>query len=421
LLSTAIPLTMLAAAWGALIWLRILPQQAMDGGAYAAMALAALACWRFRRSRALVPLAYLALCLWFTSFYATLSWAGQLGQIVYPALALLLPLNWTVAVLAGDRGCFSRVPLALLGVAALLVLVVLFVATGAFGAYDPLHADAMQALVADVLHMRLLPLPLGILTPLPPLALLVGLVCVLGLVARASFIDSPMDAGLGIALAGAMGVLHFAGSGPQASAMALGAALAAAVPLVQDSYRMAFLDELTGLPGRRSLMADMRALGGSFAIAMADVDHFKKFNDTYGHDIGDEVLRMVASHLGRVGGGGRAYRYGGEEFTILFPRSNAQDSLASLDAVREAIANAAFTLRKSQPKAGGGGAKGGGAAGKGSKKAKAPKASTVSVTISMGVAEPGSGGAAAPEEVLKNADKALYKAKKKGRNRVEKN
>ena len=54
-------------------------------------------------------------------------------------------------------------------------------------------------------------------------------------------------------------------------------------------------------------------------MAMIDVDHFKKFNDTHGHDIGDQVLKLVAARLAQVEGGGIAYRYGGEEFAVLFP------------------------------------------------------------------------------------------------------
>ncbi len=428
LFSVFVPLGMLAASWIAVIWMRLVPPRSLDGIAYGAMALAALACWRFKRSRALLPLGYLALCLWVSGRLGDGAWAAQAGAIAYPALALLLPLNWCLAVLVGDRGGLSRLPLALAALAAVQAAVVLFVITGGFGAYEPLAADAMQSLAADRLHTRLVPLPLDVLSRLPQPALLAGLACVLGLAGRGAFVDEPMDAGLAVALGGALGTLHFAGMPPQAAAMALGSALAVAAPLVQDSYRMAFLDELTGLPARRSLLADMRTLGGSFAVAMADVDHFKKFNDTWGHDTGDEVLRMVAAHLGRVGGGGRAYRYGGEEFTILFPRRDPADAVQHLEAVREAIAGAAFTVRKGRAAGAKAGAKGKGAAkgpaaakAKSAKTAKAaPTTATVNVTISMGVAGPGGPGAGSPQEVLQAADKALYAAKKKGRNRVEK-
>src|SRR3990167_5951921 len=102
---------------------------------------------------------------------------------------------------------------------------------------------------------------------------------------------------------------------------AFGAFMAAAgaimlVSLLQESHRLAFRDELTGLPSRRALEEGLHGLGPAHAIAMVDVDHFKKFNDTHGHDIGDQVLRLVAAQLRKIGGGGKAYRYGGEEFTL---------------------------------------------------------------------------------------------------------
>jgi len=75
--------------------------------------------------------------------------------------------------------------------------------------------------------------------------------------------------------------------------------------VLEHGYDIAYRDELTGLPGRRAFNDVMAQLGGTYAIAMCDVDHFKKFNDTYGHDTGDQVLRMVAAQLSQVGGGGQ--------------------------------------------------------------------------------------------------------------------
>src|SRR5262249_53401748 len=91
------------------------------------------------------------------------------------------------------------------------------------------------------------------------------------------------------------------------------------VALIETSYAMAYLDELTQLPSRRALNEALLKLGDSYSIAMMDVDHFKKFNDSYGHEAGDQALRLVASRLARIAGGGRAYRYGGEEFPVVFP------------------------------------------------------------------------------------------------------
>jgi len=88
--------------------------------------------------------------------------------------------------------------------------------------------------------------------------------------------------------------------------------------IVETSFTMAYHDDLTGLPGRRSLNEALLNLGRKYTIAMIDVDHFKKFNDTYGHDTGDQVLKLIASKLGRMDGGARVFRYGGKNLPLCF-------------------------------------------------------------------------------------------------------
>ena len=115
--------------------------------------------------------------------------------------------------------------------------------------------------------------------------------------------------------------------------------------VLEHGYDIAYRDELTGLPGRRAFNNVMEQLGGTYAIAMCDVDHFKRFNDTYGHDVGDQVLRMVAAKLSRVGGGGRAFRYGGEEFLVVFRGRSAREAEPFAESLRRSIADAGFVLR----------------------------------------------------------------------------
>jgi diguanylate cyclase (GGDEF)-like protein len=175
--------------------------------------------------------------------------------------------------------------------------------------------------------------------------------------------------------------------------------------VIEAAYAMAFQDELTGLPGRRALNTALHGSSRNFAIAMLDIDFFKKFNDRYGHDVGDQVLCMVASHLRRVGGGGKPYRYGGEEFTILFPGKSKEEAIPHLERLRQSIEASQFGLRsKKRPR-------------KPPKKFKKVKTQhkTVSVTISIGIAESGSN-YSKPTAVMKAADQALYRAKKRGRN-----
>jgi GGDEF domain-containing protein len=181
------------------------------------------------------------------------------------------------------------------------------------------------------------------------------------------------------------------------------------VGLLQEAFQLAYIDELTGIPGRKALQKQMLSLGRRYSIAMLDVDHFKKFNDTHGHDVGDQVLRMVAANINRVGGGGKAYRYGGEEFTVLFPGKTTEQTLVHLEAVREMIADYTMLIReKSRPDDDK----------EGKKKRSGASGKGVKVTISMGVTQR-SDTAKTPDDVIKQADEALYIAKKSGRNCVK--
>jgi diguanylate cyclase (GGDEF)-like protein len=189
----------------------------------------------------------------------------------------------------------------------------------------------------------------------------------------------------------------------------LAAGIVLLIALVEYSYFIAYHDELTRLPGRRALAQMLGSLTAPYAIAVIDVDHFKKFNDLHGHDVGDEVLRMVAGKLGAVTGGGIPFRSGGEEFVIVFPRSQKKEAAPHLDALCAAVAETEFTVRKKpRPRGKQAVAKRG--------TVKKPKPG-LTVTISIGVASPGRTDTGV-DVVLKSADKAMYRAKRDGRNRV---
>lgn len=178
--------------------------------------------------------------------------------------------------------------------------------------------------------------------------------------------------------------------------------------ILADSYQMAFSDELTGLAARRALLQASLSLGKKYTVAMMDVDHFKKFNDTYGHDVGDQVLKLVASRLSKVKGGGKVYRFGGEEFTIIFPNKSVQHAIPYLEQVRESIANYKMTIRSDdRPEDI--------EQGKELRKKSNDVSESVSVTISIGVAER-EAELKDFDQVLKQADEALYRAKQSGRN-----
>jgi diguanylate cyclase (GGDEF)-like protein len=189
-----------------------------------------------------------------------------------------------------------------------------------------------------------------------------------------------------------------------------GASVTLTWAVMESSWRNANIDELTELPGRRSLKNHLARLGSSYAIAMVDIDHFKKVNDRFGHDTGDQVLRFIASFL-RYNSAGKAYRYGGEEFAIVCDGGKFKEVLAQLDELRESISNREFIVRsRLRPKQ---------TSGKGGRPAGRDEVSkTITITVSIGVAQPGKKYFSA-QEVIEAADKALYRAKKAGRNQVK--
>lgn len=179
------------------------------------------------------------------------------------------------------------------------------------------------------------------------------------------------------------------------------------IAIVEQSFQLAYRDELTGLPGRRALNEFLVTNTGNITVLMVDIDHFKRFNDRYGHDVGDQVLKLVASRLAGVRGG-KAYRYGGEEFIIVFPGKALNDVLPRAEETRKSVKKAEFVLRSPWKRRKGGPKK---------RKNSTSSGKRLSVTVSIGIAETNRQNNA-PSEVIKAADKALYRAKRTGRNRV---
>lgn len=182
--------------------------------------------------------------------------------------------------------------------------------------------------------------------------------------------------------------------------------------LISLAFRMlhlAYVDELTGLPQRRALENRLRRLGRKTAVTMLDVDHFKQFNDTWGHEVGDQVLRLLGSILGQQSGV-QAFRYGGEEFTLVFNHQRRKELRRKLESIREAVADYPLVLREEENRPedtqSGKQVRGSGQGGE----------KSLNITISLGCAlrQPGE----SSEALLRRADEALYKAKDGGRNRT---
>jgi diguanylate cyclase (GGDEF)-like protein/PAS domain S-box-containing protein len=165
-----------------------------------------------------------------------------------------------------------------------------------------------------------------------------------------------------------------------------------------ELYRTSRLDHLTGLKNRLQLQEDLEALvdrtrryGHSFCVAMCDVDHFKAYNDYYGHLAGDQALKRVAEAIrAQCRAGDLAYRYGGEEFLLIFPEQTVESAAVAMERLRTAVESLGL------PKAGDGGA----------------------VTISGGMAVLHPNEAKSIDRLLQEADAALYRAKEAGRNRI---
>jgi diguanylate cyclase (GGDEF)-like protein len=358
---------------------------------------------------------------------AVLAAAFNRGRIVFAAAAIALahyayraaiePGPDAVAARAFYAGSCVLVPAAL---AALAWLEERGVANvhGAIRAAAIAAAAALVAWLArsdraapvDWAYAPLASLPWLPATPIPQLGLAAIAVSLAAACAAAYVRRTPIESGLAWAIvAFALGA-HAIRTPLAFPAFVAAAAALLLVAVLRDSHRMAFRDELTGLPGRRALDERLRATGRTYAVAMVDVDHFKKFNDTHGHDVGDQVLKLVASRLAGVGGGGIAFRYGGEEFTILFAGKDADEALPHLERLRADIAGYRMALRApDRPRRSRSGKRRRGAAG---------STKNLSVTVSIGVAARTSRHDQ-PEAVIKAADKALYRAKRAGRNRVE--
>lgn len=401
LISLAVPVAVLAAAQFLIANGPTLPPS-LSGlkvyGPYAVLALAgAISLW-FNRGRAF--LALLCLLAAYIS-YRTLIVAEQLDQpsarTAFAALCVFVPANLALFSLLSERGLFNAFGLRrLLVIAAELAFAFWLINEGVTSFADwvaePLFAFAW--LERSVV---------------PQGALLVILLSLLVASVKAILEDAPIDVAMAaVVVAFALAAEHARQPTIFGLFVASGALLLF-IAVLQDSYRMAFQDGLTGLPSRRTLNERLMGLGGKYTIAMLDVDHFKKFNDTHGHEVGDQVLKMVATRLGEVRGSGRAFRYGGEEFTLVFAGRGIREVMGELEAVRSSIAQHRLALRRAdrpvEAKAGR------------SQRVGIPAVRTVSVTISIGVAESGDK-LRTPDDVLQAADKALYRAKEKGRNRV---
>jgi diguanylate cyclase (GGDEF)-like protein len=402
-----------------------------------------LLAWRFNSSRLLFSLLALLLAHRAVAFFSNgPTQTGNVligpGRTAVALAALLIPLNFIAFAQMRERG------LTLPGIAPRFGL--LFLESVIFAVLcRPENSPA---------------------TPLHPGAFTIPLWILLSFVAAiAVFVwrffqtRKPIEPGFAWSVAAVFLWLQFAPVGKASDAYVATAALILAASLIETSYVLAYHDELTGIRGRRAFNESLLSLDQQYAIAIVDIDHFKKFNDTSGHDVGDQVLCMVAKRLSDVGGDGQAFRCGGEEFAIVFRNTSAKEAFEHLDTLRQRIEKSTFQVRGADRRAEKTAEKSGEKSSnrragtsqsdrrKSAKKRTAAALSSskqrdlfpqpasqtpdrlsdhlsdrlpdcLSVTVSIGVAEP-STRHRQPEQVIQSADQALYRAKNEGRNRVE--
>jgi diguanylate cyclase (GGDEF)-like protein len=388
---------------------------AVDFYYYAVFAAGILLAWRFHSSRILFALIILLLAHRALEFFS----AGRVaavgpGRIAFEAIAFLLPVNFIALSLIRERGlAIPAITPRVVGLFFEAVLVAFLCRPGETSSPVLLHAAFLSR---SLFHW----------TRVPQFALLAFAAAFGVLLVRLLLYRKPLDSGLLWSLAATFLALQANNPDRVATAYWATAGLLLIASIIENSYVLAYHDELTSLPARRAFNEALLRLEAPYAIAIVDIDHFKSFNDTYGHDTGDQVLSMVAARLARVSGGGQAFRVGGEEFSILFAGRSAKEVVPDLESLRALIEESRFRVRstperRSAPRGAGRRIEDKKATTRRARPRNFPPDSSLSglsVTVSIGVAEPSSK-TGDVEQVIQAADKALYRAKKTGRNRVE--
>ena len=241
----------------------------------------------------------LVLCVWFQHsrvFYAvavllfTMSVISSKNGLNQKALvngiSLLIPVGFIMLAVMEERGITSKNGL-IKGI--VFIFLTFFILIDA-GTVNPALAGLKQTHLAfRIMEDK------GI----PGLSIFLFIVCLCVLLARFLILSSMMDiAFTGAALCSFI-ILHFAGYPDVLSIFFSAVFLIFIIALFEASYSLAFHDTLTGVLSRRAMEQEILRLGNKYTVAMVDIDHFKRVNDTYGHQIGDDVLKMIASLINK--------------------------------------------------------------------------------------------------------------------------
>src|SRR5262245_33800081 len=297
---------------------------------FAVVAAALLLGWRFNRSRLVFAIALLAL----TEYLLLQPIETPRDRALFHAMTFLLPINLGLVALLPERGTLTPAGLVRWIMLAVQVAIVLFL------------AKSFQDKVLPFLTAPIVPRHWLRWTPVAQPAIIAFLA--IGFLLALAWLREPQSPvrGYFYALIALFAALSWPTAGPGEEIWLATAGLILVVAVIEASYMMAYRDGLTELPSRRALNEALPRLSGQFTVAMVDVDHFKRFNDTYGHDAGDHVLRLVAARLAQAPGGATAYRYGGEEFEVVFTGKGQDECVPRLEELRETVEESRLPMRR---------------------------------------------------------------------------
>lgn len=352
--------------------------------------------WKFSRSRLIFVLLILTMAdrtLQTLTFQFT---AGvNVDLIVFNIISFILPLNILIIAFLRERGIFTAPGLWRLGLICvqpfILYTLVKFRYLSFFFFLNWEFLKSNWFKQADI----------------PQLSMLIFIVTAIFLIVNYILRKDMIESGLFWVLLCVFGALVEKGSAAPASAYLSTGGLILILSSLKYSHKVASRDELTGLPTRRSMSDIFLKLPARYSIAIVDIDNLKNYNDEYGHETGDQILRMVSSRAREFAGRGKTFRYGGEEFCIILPEKSANETRVLMEQLRRKIAGRFFVVRSrkrplSKPKV----------------LDHAPRSNEkIKITVSIGIAERNEN-LREPEDVIKAAEEALQLAKKNGRDRL---
>ncbi len=315
--------------------------------------------------------------------------SADVGRIMFNAVALLLPLNLLALSLITER----RLLISREFVRLILVLLQVFFVSWIGLPENVAFAAALESSFIDPRYTAWTPIAQ------PPL-LAFGAALVLQAVRFTSY-RNPVDRGFFWALVSAFFALHGARAGWSPTNYLATAGLILIIAAYAEIYRSTYYDQLTGMRGRSYWDQAVANLGNRYAVALIDIDGMKHLNETQGYAVGDQILRMIARKITNLSGDGKAFRYDGNRFAVIFHAKSVTDVLPHLEELRKAVDASPVTLpgrrrlfRKPDPP------------------------TQIPVTVSIGAAERDER-RTTPEQVMKAVEIALARAKHDGRNQVK--